>query len=30
MRPIAIRYESEAWMAPFFGALDDLGAAAVA
>ncbi|HET9808293.1 MAG TPA: hypothetical protein VFQ66_01265 [Candidatus Limnocylindria bacterium] len=26
MRPIAILYENEAWMAPLFGALDDLGA----
>jgi D-alanine-D-alanine ligase-like ATP-grasp enzyme len=27
MRPIAILYENEAWMAPVFGALDDAGAA---
>jgi hypothetical protein len=26
MRPIAILYENEAWMAPLFGALDDVGA----
>ncbi len=26
MGPIAILYENEAWMAPLFGALDDLGA----
>src|SRR5688500_10206509 len=26
MRPIAVLYENEAWMAPLFGALDDLGA----
>ena len=26
MRPIAILYENEAWMAPLFGALDGLGA----
>jgi hypothetical protein len=26
MRPIAILYENEAWMAPLFGALDDAGA----
>ena len=26
MRPIAILYENEVWMAPLFGALDDLGA----
>jgi hypothetical protein len=26
LRPIAILYENEAWMAPLFGALDDLGA----
>jgi hypothetical protein len=27
MGPIAIMYENEAWMAPLFGALDDVGAA---
>ena len=26
MRPIAILYENEAWMAPLFGALDNIGA----
>ncbi len=26
MRPIAVLFENEAWMAPLFGALDDLGA----
>lgn len=26
MRPIAILYENETWMAPLFGALDDVGA----
>jgi hypothetical protein len=26
MRPIAVLYENEAWMAPLFSALDDLGA----